>query len=150
MPLSETEEAILVAAGIGLSGSALWDQSRPFPYRAGEGRTFPSTSHGRFTALFFTNDDGVFVIDPAAAPATKLQAVPEPTDRDHVLELHRQHRRRLQQGRLDIPRLVPPLSGHNLWDSNMPGSTLFMQVADVSRADQFDRSVRRSSARTLY
>jgi len=53
VPLSEVEEAVLVAAGIGFSESALWEQSRPFPYRAGEGRTFPSTSHGRYTALFF-------------------------------------------------------------------------------------------------
>jgi hypothetical protein len=132
--LSEIEEAILVAAGIGFSGSALWEQSRPLPYRAGEGRTFPSTSHGRCTALFFTNDEGVFVIDPAAPPATKLQTVDEPANRDDVLELHRQHLKSLQQGRLDIPRRVPPLSGHNLWDSNMPGSTLFMPVCDVSRS----------------
>jgi hypothetical protein len=27
---------------------------------------------------------------------------------------------------------MPPLSGHNLWDSNMPGATLFMPVCDVS------------------
>jgi hypothetical protein len=38
----------------------------------------------------------------------------------------------LQQGRLNIPRRVPPLSGHNLSVSNMPGSTLFMPVCDVS------------------
>ena len=134
LPLSEVEEAVLVAAGIGFSGSALWEQSRPLPYKAGEGRTFPTTSHGRHTALFFTNDEGVFVIDPNAPPATKVQTVREPADREHVLELHRQHRKSLQQGRLDFGRRVPPLSGHNLWDSNMPGSTLFMPVVDVSRA----------------
>ena len=38
----------------------------------------------------------------------------------------------MQQGRLKIPRQVPPLSGHNLAVSNMPGSTLFMPVCDVS------------------
>jgi len=52
--LSDIEEAVLVAAGIGFSGSALWDQSRPLPYRAGEGRTFPSTCHGRqYRAVFY-------------------------------------------------------------------------------------------------
>jgi hypothetical protein len=132
--LSEIEEAVLVAAGIGFSGSALWEQSRPFPYRAGEGRTFPSTCHGRHTALFFTNDEGVFVIDPAAPRATKAQIIGDASDRVRVLDLYRHHRKRLQQGRLDIPRGVPPLSGHNLWDSNMPASTLFMPVCDVSRS----------------
>jgi hypothetical protein len=44
LPLSDIEEALLVAAGVGFSGIALWDQSRPLPYRAGDGRTFPSMS----------------------------------------------------------------------------------------------------------
>jgi hypothetical protein len=69
LPLSEIEEALLVAAGIGFSGIALWDQSRPLPYPTTDGRTFPSTSRGRRTALFFTNDQGVYVIDPAAGSA---------------------------------------------------------------------------------
>jgi hypothetical protein len=132
LPLSDLEEALLVAAGIGFSGIALWDQSRPLPYRAGDGRTFPSTSRGRRTALFFTNDRGVYVIDPAAGAPTQLKEVEAPDQRKKILALYRQHRRELTQSRLAIPRRVPPLSGHNLWDSNMPGSTLFMPVCDVS------------------
>jgi hypothetical protein len=132
VPLSDLEEALLVAAGVGFSGIALWDQSRPLPYRAGDGRTFPSTSRGRRTALFFTNDQGVFVIDPGAPSANKLRQVETSDERDKVLSLYRESRKTLRQGRLDIPRRVPPLSGHNLWVSNMPGSTLFMPVCDVS------------------
>jgi nitroreductase len=132
LPLNDLEEALLVAAGVGFSGLALWDQSRPLPYRAGDGRTFPSTSRGRRTALFFTNDRGVHVIDPAAASASKLREVDGIDEQDKVLALYRRHRRELRQGRLEIPRRVPPLSGHNLWNSNMPGSTLFMPVCDVS------------------
>ena len=41
LALTESEEALLVAAGIGFSGTALWDQARPLPYRASDGRTFP-------------------------------------------------------------------------------------------------------------
>jgi hypothetical protein len=132
LPLSEAEEALLVAAGIGFSGIALWDLSRPLPYRGGAGRTFPSTSGGRRTALFFTNDQGVYVIDPAAASPGKLREVEAPDQRERVLALYREHRKLLQPGRLAIPRRVPPLCGHNLWDSNGPGSTLFMPVCDVS------------------
>jgi hypothetical protein len=133
VPLGEMEEALLVAAGVGFSGIALWDQSRPLPYRAGDGRTFPSTSRGRRTALFFTNDQGVYVIDPAApAPAGKLRQIETPDERAKVLALYLESRKTLQQGRLEIPRRVPPLSGHNLWVSNRPGSTLFMPVCDVS------------------
>jgi hypothetical protein len=132
LPLSELEEALLVAAGVGFSGIALWDQSRPLPRRASDGRTFPSTSRGRRTALFFTNDQGVYVIDPSAPSASKLREIEAPDERENILSLYRESRKTLQQGRVDIPRRVPPLSGHNLWVSNMPGSTLFMPVCDVS------------------
>jgi hypothetical protein len=134
VPLSETEEALLVAAGVGFSGIALWDQSRPLANRSGAGRTFASTAGGRRTALFFTNDQGVFVIDAGSGSAGKLREIETPDEREQVLALYRQHRRQLRQGRLDTPRRAPPLSGHNLWDSNMPGSTLFMPVCDVSLA----------------
>ena len=132
LPLSETEEALLVAAGIGFSGMALWDQSRPLPFRSADGRTFASTSRGRRTALFFTNDQGVFVIEPNAGGADSMNAAGAPEGRDAVLDLYRSHRLALADQRLQIPRRVPPLCGHNLWASNLPGSTLFMPVCDVS------------------
>src|SRR4051812_36855800 len=62
MPLSEFEEALLVAAGFGVTGIPLWDGSRPPATRAGDGRTFGSTAHGRRSALFFTNDSGTYVM----------------------------------------------------------------------------------------
>jgi hypothetical protein len=150
--LNDLEEALLVAAGVGFSGMALWDQSRPLPYRSGDGRTFPSTSGGRRTALFFTNDQGVHVIDPRASISERRE-VASPDEREEVLALYQQHRKELRQGRLDIPRRVPPLSGHNLWDSNMPGSTLFMPVCDVTFsligliAQFVDRRLERFAAR---
>jgi hypothetical protein len=132
VPLSDTEEALLVAAGIGFSGMALWDQSRPLPYRSADGRTFPSTSRGRRTALFFTNDSGVWVIDPNAGAAGAMTEAGAPDRREAVLDLYHRHRRPLQHRRLEIPRRVPPLCGHNLWSCNRPGTTLFMPVCDVS------------------
>jgi hypothetical protein len=132
LPLSEIEEALLVAAGVGFSGLALWDLSRPVPYRGGDGRTFPSTSGGRRTALFFTNDAGVYIIDPAPSLPARMRAVVAADERERVLALCREHRRQLQPGRLAFARSVPPLCGHNLWNSNGPGSTLFMPICDVS------------------
>src|SRR5258708_40091673 len=49
LPLDEFEEALLVAAGTGVSGIPLWDGSRPPAVRRGDGRTFGSTAHGRDT-----------------------------------------------------------------------------------------------------
>jgi hypothetical protein len=132
VPLSEFEEALLVAAGIGVTGLPLWDSSRPPTYRAGDGRTFGSTSHGRRTALFFTNDSGSYVIDPAGVRASKLREIEAMDERENILSLYQRHRKHLAAGRLAIPRRMPPLFGHNMWDCNMPGSTLFMPVCDVS------------------
>ena len=105
LPLTELEEALLVASGVGITGGPLWDMGRPVALRLDDGRTFPSTSRGRRTVLFFTNDAGVFVMDPTAAT---------PTTRDTVLHVYRRHRRPLQAGRLQIPRAVPPFFGQPL------------------------------------
>jgi hypothetical protein len=92
LPLSDIEEALLIGAGVGFSGIALWDQSRPLPYRASDGRTFPSTSRGRRTAVFFTNDQGVYVIDPSAPSASKLREIETSDERNKVLSLYRENR----------------------------------------------------------
>jgi hypothetical protein len=133
LPLSELEEAMLVAAGFGVTGIPLWDASRPPTLRGGDGRTFGSTAHGRRTALFFTNDSGTHVIGPPGALASKLRAVESPDERVKVLDLYQQ-RKRLADRRLPVPRRSPPLFGHNMWDCNRPGTTLFMPVCDVSAA----------------
>src|SRR6516162_2942160 len=131
VPLSELEEALLVGAGAGFSGLALWDLPTPPLYRGHSGRTFPTTLPGGHTALFFTNDEGFYVLDANVA-ATKLREIETPDERGKLLEVFRAQRRQLRRGRLDIPRRVPPMSAHDLWDSNRPGSTLFLPVCDVS------------------
>ena len=131
VPLSEIEEALLVGAGAGFSGLALWDLPTPAPYRRRSGRTFPTTRPGGDTALFFTNDEGLYVLDANVA-ASKLREIETPDERTKLLEVYRAQRRELRRGRLDIPRRIPPMSGHDLWDSNRPGLTLFLPVGDVS------------------
>ena len=99
------------------------------PWRSG--RTFPTTRAGGQTALFFTNDEGLYVLDNNFA-TSKLREIETMDERTKLLETYRAQRRELRRGRLDIPRRVPPMSGHDLWDSNRPGSTLFLPVCDVS------------------
>jgi len=132
VPLTELEEALLVGAGAGFTGLAFWDLPTPAPYPHRSGRTFPTTrgASGN-TALFFTNDDGFYVLDDKVA-AEKLREVETTKERSKLLDVYRTQRRTLKPGRLDIPRRVPPMSGHDLWDSNRPGSTLFLPVCDVS------------------
>ena len=73
VPLTELEEALLVGAGAGFTGLAFWDLPTPAPYPHRSGRTFPTTrgASGN-TALFFTNDDGFYVLDDKVA-AEKLR-----------------------------------------------------------------------------
>ena len=133
VPLSELEEALLVGAGAGFSGLALWDLATPTRLRRRSGRTFPTTTPGGRTALFITNDAGFYVLDDDVA-ATRLREIETPDERGKLLAVYREQRRELRRGRLDIPRRVPPMSAHDLWDSNRPGSTLFLPVCDVSAA----------------
>jgi hypothetical protein len=150
VPLCEDEEALLVTAGIGFSGMALWDQSRPLPYRNSDGRTFPSTARGRRTALFFTNDRGVHVIDPSAGSAGQMREADSPDGWAAVLDLYHRHRLTLQQRRLDIPRRVPPplraqFVGleHARIDAVHPGLRCHFF------ADRSDRAICRPQARTF-
>ena len=131
VPLAELEEALLVGAGAGFSGLAFWDLPTPPPYPGRSGRTFPATRGGGHTALFFTNDEGFYVLDDNVA-ATKLREVETREERAKLLDIYRAQRRTLGAGRLDIPSRAPTISQHDHWDSNRPGSTLFLPVCDVS------------------
>src|SRR6516162_4147676 len=102
VPLSELEEALLVGAGAGFSGLAFWDLPTPPRYRRRSGRTFPTTRPGGHTTLFFTNDEGFYVLDANVA-ASKLREIETPDERGKLLEAYRGHRRKLRDGRLDIP-----------------------------------------------
>jgi hypothetical protein len=135
VPLSELEEALLLGAGAGFSGLAFWDlpTSTHYPHSQPRvsGRTFPVTRPGGHTTLFWTNDDGFYVLDDKVEP-TKLREIETAEERGKLLDVYRAQRRTLGQGRLDIPRRAPTLSGHDHWESNRPGSTLFLPVCDVS------------------
>lgn len=132
VPLTELEEALLVGAGAGFSGLPFWDLPTPPPYPRHSGRTFGTTRGGGHTKMFITNDDGFYVFDDGAIGATKLREIETPVEREKILALYRTQRRELGRSRLDIPRRAPMLSGHDHWDSNRPGSTLFLPVCDVS------------------
>jgi hypothetical protein len=133
VPLTELEEALLVGAGAGFTGLAFWDLPTPPPYAGLSGRTFPTTRPGGHTALFWTNDEGLYVLDDKVA-GTKLREVETEEERGKLLDIYRAQRRTLGRGRLEIPRRAPTMSAHDHWDSNRPGSTLFLPVCDISAA----------------
>lgn len=132
LPLDPLEEALLVAAGMGISGTVLSDLARPGAMIRGAGRTFGSALSVHRTQLFLTNDSGVYVMDLQDSAARRMREVESEGDRSRVVSQYLRNRRKLRDGRLDIPRRAPPMFAHNYWDNNRPGCTLFMPVCDVS------------------
>lgn len=138
VPLTEFEEAVLVAAATGVTGVVR--DEWPFLDATGTttggdklatftGRTYPSPLANHSTEVFWTNDDGVFVLPQRDVIARSYVA--NQTVEEHLLL--RKGAVRLQHGRLDIPRVRPNLFAFNHQLVNVAGSTLFIPIADVTR-----------------
>jgi hypothetical protein len=138
VPLAYEEEAILVAAATGVTG--IVREEWPFTQADGSptgadklhtytGRSFPSPLAIHGTEVFWTNDDGTFVLPQRDARPDRYVA------NQTVEEQHELYRKavRLQDHRLDIPCRRPNLFKFNEWIVNREGTTLFIPIADVTR-----------------
>jgi hypothetical protein len=138
VPLAYEEEAILVAAATGITGVVR--EEWPFRTEGGEptgadklasftGRSFPSPLAIHGTELFWTNDDGVFVLPQRDVKPERYLELQTHEER------HELYRRalKLQDGRLEIPRRRPNLFKFNEWLVNTEGATVFIPVSDVTR-----------------
>ncbi|MQY02692.1 hypothetical protein [Actinomadura macrotermitis] len=138
LALSAQEEAVLVAAASGTTGVVLEEWA--FRDADGEptggdklasftGRTYPSPLANHSTEVFWTNDDGTFVLPQRDGRPRAYVQDREPAD--HALA----HKGavRLGVGRLDIPRARPNLFAFNRQLINAPGSTVFIPIADLTR-----------------
>lgn len=138
-PLDELEEALLAAAGAGITGVALAD----LPYTDWEGsnlagnlliqftgRTYPSPCSSHGTELFFTNDEGTYFINMRGKQPDRMMMLGTAEDRAKVLELYRTSVVRIGEGRMKLPVLshLP----WNRWHVNQPGTTMFIPVSDVT------------------
>jgi hypothetical protein len=138
VPLAYEEEAILVAAATGVTGVV----REEWPFATGEGggtgadklasytgRPFPSPLAIHGTEVFWTNDDGVYVL-PQRDAKPKRYIQNQTAEEQHELY---QTAIRLQKNRLDIPRRQPNLFKFNEWIVNREGTTVFIPVSDVTR-----------------
>jgi len=143
VPLSLDEEAILAFAGAGVTGRVFAEL--PYEPAAGPetgggqimmsmvGRTHSSADAVATSTLFVTCDDGTFVMpkpqDFAADEFDKLAAL----GREHrFTELYELSRIRIADRRTEIPRELPFTPPFNKWSSNIPGTTYFVPVTDVT------------------
>ncbi len=138
VPLSEYERSVLVAVGTGVTG---WSFGVPFgPDRPGEhahytqrfsGRTAPTAAGIGTPALLTTDDSGCYFTNTRDQPP-EADGVAGDGWVDRLVDATRANTVQLSASRLDLPAAAPHMLEPNLWMANVPGSTLFIPVADAS------------------
>ncbi len=139
VPLSELEKRLIVTACGGNTGwhHMIFRAAHYAPHLsnyagAAGGRSFPSAAGFHTSKTFFTDDEGVYVLDNRDAPACAKRKPDGSLDLKTVLDAVNGATRKLQDGRLKVPPEVPHVEAHNTWVVNRPGSFLVIPVADLS------------------
>lgn len=140
VPLSELEKLLILGA---CAGNTSWHHmifraQRYAPYlsnyaAAAGGRTFPSAAGFHTSMTFFTDDEGVYVLNNRDAPASTDRDKDGNLNLDAVLNTLRGQICKLQDGRLKLPGEVPYIEAHNTWVVNKPGTMLVIPVGDLSQ-----------------
>jgi hypothetical protein len=142
-PLTLAEEATLVFAASGVTGPALAE----LPYDGGDaaeagtgnvlthlvGRTVASADSAHTVALFVLNDEGAWMVKrPQDYPRSEIAGLAETARDGRFVELYEKARVRIADRRPDVPRETQVLMPFNKWAANLPGTTYFLPVNDVS------------------
>ena len=139
VPLSDLEKMLIVAA---CGGNTSWHHMifRGDPYAphlsnysgAAGGRVFPSAAGFQTSQTFFTDDEGVFLLEMRDEPAFAERSADGSLDLEGFVDNVRQCVRKLQNGRLKLPSNLPFTEAHNTWVFNKPSTLLVIPVGDLS------------------
>lgn len=142
-PLTLAEEAALAFAACGITGFTLSD----LPFVRGSapesgsgnilvqfvGRAVASADAIHTVIVFVINDDGVWMIRrPQDLPRADLAAVVQMARDRQLTEQYERLRTRIAGRRLDVSREIPFVPAFNKWSANLPGSTYFMPVNELT------------------
>lgn len=157
LPLCELERALLRAAGTGVTG---WNFGIPFTINQSEslsnyslrmtGRTVPSAATIGSSELFFTDDTGIYITRTRDLPPEHMREFEESSDVERIIAISQAATIQLSTERLTLPREAPHYDEHNLWNSNVPGTTLFMPVGNVGEQLLAFLAMYVSNGYTLY
>ena len=143
VPLTAEEEAVIVFAGAGLTGYALGEA----PYAPGRepesssgnilvspfGRTIATPDGINLAILFVINDDGAFQIRrPQDYRRESLAELAELARKHEFVELYERAKIRVTDHRPEVLRKPPITPPFNRWSANVPGSTYFVLVSDIT------------------
>ncbi|GIW48501.1 MAG: hypothetical protein KatS3mg078_2378 [Deltaproteobacteria bacterium] len=139
IPLSELEEAFLIWAGTGVTGLSLGDLPRSgiswlFQWT---GRSWPCSCNSHSTELFYTNDRGLYMIKlfdlmPEPGEVAIFQNKSDEERLERILQLFKRSQIKLEDTRADLPKGEPGLFDFNAWNTNKPGTTLFIPVTNTT------------------
>jgi len=142
-PLTTEEEAALAFAACGVTGYALGE----LPYdtggvpEAGGGnimkqfvaRTAPSADALHAVTVFLINDSGTWMLRrPQDFPREDIAGLVQAARDRELGNLFERSRVRIADRRLDVPRQLPFLPPFNKWSANVPGSTYFIPVNELT------------------
>lgn len=140
VPLSELEKLLVVTACGGNTGwhNLIYRAERYSPHLsnyagAAGGRTHPSAAGFHTSKTFFTDDDGVYLLDTRDAPAAASRAGDGSIEFAAVLESARSRIIKLREGRMHLPPEPPFVEAHNTWVVNRPGTLFVVPVADLAQ-----------------
>lgn len=139
-PLTELEKMLVVSA---CGGNTSWHHliyraARYAPHLsnyagAAGGRVFPSAAGFHTSQTFFTDDDGVYLLEMRDAPAFDDRQDDGSLDLEAFLDHARKRVRKLQEGRIQVPSEVPYTEAHNTWAFNKPSTLVVIPVGDLSQ-----------------
>jgi len=131
--LNDLETAVLVAAATATTGPILAETQLPGGMVKTIGKPYPSAMGSHRARLFFSNDNGTFVVNADQAKMTKMREYEERSDREKILSFYDTYVQKIDDSRMDLPPSEPGVWPHNQWVTNMPGTTMFMPVIDVTK-----------------
>ena len=97
------------------------------------GRSFPSPAAIHGAELFVSDDAGTYLSHTRDVTPVAGQDIAQLSTAAGLLDAFKRHTVRVSAERLDLPREAPHVAAHNRWNANVPGSTLFLPVADVAQ-----------------
>jgi hypothetical protein len=142
-PLTIDEEAALAFAACGVTGYALAE----LPYETGNvpeagggnimkqfvGRTAPSADALHAVTVFVLDDTGTWMLRrPQDFRREDVAALAQSAREQKLVELYGRSRMRISDKRLDVPRELPFVPPFNKWSVNVPGSTYFVPVNELT------------------